>query len=253
MTYGTGLPFTVGRAQRRRRPAKSSVYSPERTISPPLLDKLPGLKFNKRLAMDGITLLKKIPVECVPVVFFDPQYRGILDKQSYGNEGKSRGQQRCSLSQMTEDLIQEFISEISRVLIPSGHLFLWMDKFHLCTGFGGWIEGTGLCTVDMITWNKKRIGMGYRTRRCSEHLVVLQKAPRRAKGVWKRHDIPDVWDERVDRSNGVHPKPIGLQARLIEAVSNPQDLVVDPAAGSFSVLEACRDTGRNFLGCDLNG
>jgi len=107
--------------------------------------------------------------------------------------------------------------------------------------------------VDMVTWHKKRIGMGYRTRRASEHLVVLQKTPRKAKGVWKVHTIPDVWSESAPSRRGVHPKPVGLQSALIEAVSNPGDVVIDPAAGSFSVMEACRQTGRTFLGCDING
>jgi len=233
----------------------ASVYSAERIVPPPApLPAAPaGLAFGARLKMDGRNMLARIPAGAAAAAFFDPQYRGILDRQSYGNEGEKRGRRRVLLPQMTQDAICEFVSALDRVLMPSGHLFLWMDKFHLCTGFGGWIAGTGLVTVDMITWNKQRMGMGYRTRRCSEHLVVLQKAPRRAKGVWKRHDIPDVWDERVDRSHGVHPKPVGLQERLIEAVSAPGDLIVDPAAGSFSVLRACRNQGRTFLGCDLNG
>ena len=50
-----------------------------------------------------------------------------------------------------------------------------------------------------------------------------------------------------------HAKPVGLQARLIESVTNPGDVVVDPAAGSFSVMEACAQTSRKFLGCDIVG
>ena len=141
------------------------------------------------------------------------------------------------------------------MLIARGHLFLWVDKFHLMTGFRAWLAGTELDVVDMVTWDKGKIGMGYRTRRRAEYLIVLQKAPRRAKGVWKLHDIPDVWAEPIPkelRAAGVHPKPVQLQAQLIEAVSNPGDLVLDPAAGTYSVLEACAQTGRTFLGCDLN-
>ena len=48
-----------------------------------------------------------------------------------------------------------------------------------------------------------------------------------------------------------HNKPLDLQGELIEAVTSRNDLVVDPAAGSFSVLDACRIRGRNFLGCDV--
>lgn len=203
--------------------------------------------------MDGVTMMRMLPDRCVTAAFFDPQYRGILDKLHYGNEGERRGKARCSLRQMPEDAIRQFIREIDRVLINDGHLFLWMDKFHVCTGFAQWLEGTALGTVDMITWNKLRMGMGYRTRRACEYLVVLQRPPRRAKGVWKAHNIPDVWEEKAQAEVGVHPKPVALQAVLIEAVSNPGDLVLDPAAGSFSVLTACESKGRNFLGCDLNG
>ena len=88
---------------------------------------------------------------------------------------------------MSEEVIKSFIVEIDRVLIGSGHLLLWMDKYHLCTGVMPWLEGTSLATVDMIVWNKMRIGMGYRTRRTSEYCLVLQKKPLRAKGVWKAH------------------------------------------------------------------
>ena len=40
-------------------------------------------------------------------------------------------------------------------------------------------------------------------------------------------------------------------ARLIGAVTEPGDLVVDPAAGSFGVMRAARRLERNFSGCDL--
>ena len=229
-----------------------SVYSNERTriISE---NELPALvERDTRVAMDGLALLSNLPETCIAAAFFDPQYRGVLDKLGYGNEGVLRGQKRSALPQMSSEVIGEFIRGIGRVLGPSGHLFLWIDKYHLCSGIGEWIEGTDLETVDLVTWNKGRIGMGYRTRRTAEYLVVLQKAPKRAKGVWTRHDIPDVWDEKPT-SKVTHSKPVGLQQALIEAVTAPGDVVLDPAAGSFSVLEACRLAGRTFVGCDVNG
>jgi len=38
---------------------------------------------------------------------------------------------------------------------------------------------------------------------------------------------------------------------LIAAVTNEGDVVLDPAAGSFSVMESAIETNRLFLGCDL--
>ena len=229
------------------------VFSSVRNVPSPMVALPAQLALNARQQMDGLAMMKLLPDRCITAAFFDPQYRGILDKLAYGNEGIKRGMARCALEQMTEETIRRFIREIDRLLIDDGHLFLWMDKFHVCVGFKHWLQGTALETVDMITWNKQRMGMGYRTRRTCEYLVALQRPPRRAKGVWKVHNIPDVWDEKTQAEAGVHPKPVGLQAALIEAVSNPGDLVLDPAAGSFSVYKACQNTGRNFIGCDLNG
>lgn len=231
----------------------NNVFSNSRELKSPRMKIPPGLRLNTRMKMDGLKFLNKLPPNSIPVAFFDPQYRGVLDKLGYGNEGQKRGQARYALKQMNEKTICQFVRGIANALMPSGHLFLWMDKFHLCTGYFEWLNGTTLDVVDMLTWHKKRIGMGYRTRRTSEHVVILQKEPRRAKGVWKVHTIPDVWPEEIKRNGYAHRKPLGLQGELIAAVSNVGDVVIDPAAGSFSVLEACQLHSRNFLGCDLNG
>jgi site-specific DNA-methyltransferase (adenine-specific) len=178
-----------------------------------------------------------------------------MDRQNYGNEGDLRGAARAELPQMSDKLIHKFIAQIERILMPSGHLMLWVDKYIVVSGVNALLEGSSLQLVDMITWNKNRMGMGYRSRRFSEHLVVLQKLPVRAKGVWRIHDIPDVWTEKIEGSNKNHPhaKPRGLQEKLIRAVTNIGDVVVDPAAGGYSVLKACEATTRNFLGCDILG
>lgn len=184
------------------------------------------------------------------MTFFNPQYRGILDKLSYGNEGKSRGKDRSDLPQMSEDIIKTFLKEIERVLLPSGYLFLWVDKFHLVEGVNPWISDLNMEIVDLITWNKMKIGMGYRTRRKSEYLLVIQKLPKKAKSTWTLHNIPDVWDEKVVKTH-THSKPIELQKQLILATTNEGDLVCDPASGGFSVFEACKLTNRKFIGGDL--
>jgi len=232
----------------------ASVFSSVRTTSAPPIITPPGLKLNARLKMDGLAFLAKLPSAAIPVAFFDPQYRGVLDKLQYGNEGVRRSQRRCALAQMSERMIADFIRAIDRALIPSGHLFLWIDKFHLCSGFRAWLDGTALDVVDLVNWDKGRIGMGYRSRRTTEYCVVLQKQPRKAKGVWKIHNIPDTWREKSNNGNGhPHKKPVNLQGDLMAAVSNEGDIVIDPAAGDFTVMEAAQRQGRNFLGCDLNG
>ena len=206
---------------------------------------------NRRNKMNGLDLLDLLDKESIKVTFFDPQYRGVLDKLSYGNEGKSRGKDRSALPQMSQEIIFEFLAKIELVLKPNGYLFFWLDKFHLFE-VKSWIENyQSLEIVDMIVWNKMKIGMGYRTRRKSEYLVIIQKFPKNARSTWTLHNIPDVWDEKILDKNHTHAKPIELQKQLILATTNENDLVLDPASGGYSVFRACKETNRNFIGCDL--
>lgn len=207
---------------------------------------------NARNRMDGRALLSLQPAESARLIIYDPQYRGVLDKQQYGNEATGRARNRAALPQMTEAVITEFLQGIEAALSPSAHLLFWLDKYHLMNDAKLWLDRTALQIVDLMIWDKQKFGMGYRTRRQAEYLVIAQKPPIRAKGIWKNRAIPDIWSEPKDRAHA-HCKPVKLQATLIDCLTAPEDIVIDPAAGSYSVLEACKIAGRNFLGCDIAG
>ena len=202
---------------------------------------------------DALELLRSLSVDCTPLGFFDPQYRGILDKLKFGNEGKSRQKARALLPQMTGEYIDICIREFARVLRPSGYLGLWADTFNLCQAHHLRVADV-LPPVELIAWNNLRMGQGKRARRCGTYLLILQKPPLLAKATWPRSPpTRDRWDERIVRPRSQHPhiKPIGLIKHLIGILTKPGDLVVDPAAGSFVVMRAAISLGLNFVGCDL--
>jgi hypothetical protein len=78
--------------------------------------------FPRRVALrgDGLALLQSLPGGCTPLVFFDPQHRGVLDKLQYGNEG-ARQKGRFALPAMTSGYIDQCWREAARVLAPSGY------------------------------------------------------------------------------------------------------------------------------------
>jgi site-specific DNA-methyltransferase (adenine-specific) len=198
---------------------------------------------------DALVLLQSLPDCCTPVVFFDPQHRETLDRLSYGNEG-ARQKGRALLPAMPSDYIDACCREAARVLRPSGYLLQWADTFRLCKAYHKQIADVLEC-VDLIVWDSQRMGNGYRSRRRGGYLLVLQKPPLAAKSTWRDRSIPDRWPEKVDRTLHPHIKPIGLIRKVIGAVTRPGDLVVDPAAGSFVIMYAAHQLGREFFGCDL--
>lgn len=223
------------------------------------------MKLNTRNKGRGLDLLCNFDNHrVVDAVVFDPQYRAGLDKLGYGNEGE-RQIRRAALPQMSRLDILNMGEWIALLVKPSGYIFLWLDKFELCnfnmasifgedsTSVAGNAATHALQIVDLITWDKLRIGMGYRTRRRGEYCMVLQKLPILAKATWTDHGIPDVWPEKADTKLHPHRKPLELTKRLLGATVMPGGLVVNPCAGSFMVLDACKALGIDFLGCDILG
>lgn len=68
--------------------------------------------------------------------------------------------------------------------------------------------------------------------------------------VWD--DIPPVNPVAKDRQNYPTQKPVKLVERIINASTNPGDLVFDCFMGSGTTQAAALNTGRRFLGADIN-
>lgn len=53
---------------------------------------------------------------------------------------------------------------------------------------------------------------------------------------------------------GIHPaeKPIELLERFVKVSSKPNDIIIDPFAGSGTTGVACKNLGRNFVGIEIN-
>lgn len=71
--------------------------------------------------------------------------------------------------------------------------------------------------------------------------------------VFNEHCKSAVWRNAIERyKDHPTPKPVKLMARLIEASSNVGDIVFDPCMGSGAVGVAARQTGRKFIGIEMN-
>jgi site-specific DNA-methyltransferase (adenine-specific) len=64
-----------------------------------------------------------------------------------------------------------------------------------------------------------------------------------------------VIDMRSCHGAAIHPteKPVGLLQILIRTSCPPGGLVGDFFAGSGSAGEACAHSGRNYVGCEIDG
>jgi DNA modification methylase len=91
--------------------------------------------------------------------------------------------------------------------------------------------------------------------------AVVDETGRRRRSSTTRTATPgtplgDVWEIGIvapvarERTGYPTQKPEALLRRLIEACSEPGDLVLDPYCGSGTTLAVCRQTGRRAVGID---
>jgi adenine-specific DNA-methyltransferase len=66
--------------------------------------------------------------------------------------------------------------------------------------------------------------------------------------VW---DIPNVKANHIEKTEHPCQFPVALAQRVIKALSNVNDLVLDPYAGSGTTAAACALLRRKFVGAEL--
>jgi DNA modification methylase len=118
---------------------------------------------------------------------------------------------------------------------------------------------------NICIWNKTKAGMGslYRSQHefvfvwlngSSAHVnnVQLGRYGRSRSNVWD-YGFNAVEDDRAGEA-GIHPtvKPVALVADAIKDCSRRDDIVLDPFAGSGTILIACERTGRKACAIEFD-
>lgn len=118
---------------------------------------------------------------------------------------------------------------------------------------------------NVVVWNKDNGGMGslYRSKHemifvfkvgTARHInnVELGRYGRNRSNVWDHPGISSMRRGRLDEL-GMHPtvKPVALIADAIKDASKPRGVILDPFAGSGSILIAAEKTGRHAAAMEL--
>lgn len=199
---------------------------------------------NTKQAGEALELLNELENNSVNLVFLDPQYEKVANVLS------------ANLYSQSDYQILRILEQIERVLKSSAFCLLWVNK----TLLGNdrvplWLLKTpSLKIVDFLVWHKKNtLGLGNWLRSNAEFCFLIQKYPQSGK-LFKNRSFGNVWEENVlpvNKRQHPHQKPRELIKALITATTQEGDLIIDPCAGSFVVLEVCQELNRNYYGVDL--
>jgi len=216
---------------------------------------------------DCLEVLKTLPSGSVDMLWTDPPFgHGNADGDLLSRRADACGDGHATkLRAIANDqpdtmrtVVDGMLTEAARVLKPDCCCCCCC-----CCGGGGprptfaWVanrmDSGGLSFFHSVIWDKKNPGMGWRYRR--QHEMVMVAHRRGGKLAWAD---PDVKQRNIISMSkprtGHHPneKPVELVQRFIELHTKPGDVVLDPFMGSGTTGVACVQTGRNFIGIEID-
>jgi site-specific DNA-methyltransferase (adenine-specific) len=115
-----------------------------------------------------------------------------------------------------------------------------------------WEEGSSIPSADAYEKARGVLGKGFLNREHSD-LMAEYYIGRRPFNVGSRQHSTDVWSfQTVPTSPGRHPceKPESMLRHMIETSSRPDELILDPFAGSGATLLAAAHAGRRAIGIE---
>ena len=151
------------------------------------------------------------------------------------------------------DIVQRCIPELYRILKPNSAMFMFMSPTKIAE-VEPMLTDAGFTIKNRIVWDKINHGTGdLRGSFGSQWEVAFLAVKGRPLIRGKRFN--DIWRfPRIASQKMLHmnQKPVELLERMVTSFSDENDLVFDPFMGSGSTGEACRNTNRRFIGCEID-
>lgn len=220
---------------------------------------------------DSFYLLERMLPESVDMIFADPPYflsNNGITCQAGKMVSVNKGKWDTTLSfEEKHDFNRSWIRKCKRVLKPNGSIWI-SGTLHNIYSIGVALEQEGFKIINNITWQKTNPPPNLACRcftHSTETILWAQKADKDSRHIFNYQlmkeqnggkQMKDVWSGALtpqkEKSQGKHPtqKPIYLLTRIIEASTNPGDLILDPFCGSSTTGVAAKRLKRKYIGFD---
>lgn len=192
------------------------------------------MELNKIHNIDCLEFMRTLPDKCIDLVLTDPPY-GINADKGVGGFGSSKTDKHYKGDWDSQTPAQEYFDEILRIskkavifggnfftdkLPVNGHWIVWDKK-----GDIAFDNPFGDCELAWTNINKKSV---------KKYKVIQQ----------------GFITEEKER---YHPtqKPVHLFRQIIEDYSE-DGIVFDPFLGGGTTALACKQIGRDFIGCEIS-
>jgi len=207
---------------------------------------------------DCLELLKSIPDEYVDLVVTDPPYKivsgGCTNKGGVATTGlfsqTAQEVRKGTLFKHNSITFAEWIPVVYRVLKQGGHCYIMVNGRNLAE-LQTECQKAKFTYQNLLVWDKWNVTPNKWYMNQCEFILMLRKG--KAKninnmGTSTLLSVPNIIGKKV------HPteKPVDLMRIFIENSTANGEVVLDPFMGSGSTGIACVNTGRRFIGMELD-
>lgn len=196
---------------------------------------------------DALTVLRQMEAESVNFIITDPPYG--VDFQS-GRVEKARRKDKIANDKAP---FIWWLYDAFRVLAVGGGL-LCFSRWDVQQVFIDAMKIAGFSVKSVIVWDRVVHGMGDLKSTFAPRYDTCIFAVKGSYAFPNGRPADVIQCQRINGADLRHPneKPLDLMRRLIEATTKPNDLILDPFAGSGTTLVAALQSGRRYIGVDLS-
>ncbi len=207
---------------------------------------------------DALDLLRSLPDGCADAVITDPPY-------GLGGRVFEFPHKHYSAINEAWDMFApvDWMDEVGRVLRPSGSVICFGVRQSIYE-FAAKALSLKWRLVNDVTWVKPDAPPNFTGRMMAESTErFLWFCPSGTGWTYNLSvvkamnggiNLRDVWYYSIERNNRLHPsqKPLALMTRIVQLITRPGDLVIDPFCGSGTTALAARACGRRWICGDLD-
>ena len=187
-----------------------------------------------------LSLISSLPDRSVDLVLTDPPYG---NRETYGRAKRTILGDQHPLVALSAIAACYRVLKLNRVCL----CFINMRQLPFTEGFIA--RYTSFKIRDVIVWDKRDMAFGHGFRKRYELIMVLEKG----RPTYANRSLANVLvSQRIPRPQHPHEKPVALLKTLIEHVTAPRGVILDPFMGSGSTGVAARELGRRFIGIELD-
>ena len=191
---------------------------------------------------DCLEVMKELSVDSVDAVITDPPYTRPT-VSSFG---------RKVVKRLSDLAIQEFyfahIKAVwERLLRPTAPVLVFCDDAYYAVLFALFYEWQ---QTNLLIWDKGRIGMGNPFRRKHELIFYANRGSLSPNAEAGTH-IPTILKATLTKNFHAAEKPLSLVTLLVKGLTQQGDTVLDSFLGSGTTGVACVQTGRKFIGIEI--